>query len=319
MIRLKSGWKSYCIDDSIYIYSDIKKIKLNGFKDKSYEVSLKLNNGNFDILTDKYILESLYKVDSIKNLIESTSVVFDDEFSRIQGYIEHINLDPILSLQKIKNSYVLILGLGGIGTNILQNLLMSGVRRFIIIDFDFVEASNLTRQSLYSYEDIGFLKTDVISNYIKRNYPDAELLKFNVKVDSIGILEEVFNKVPVIDLAIVCADNPPKFIQDITMSFFWNKDIPFINGGVMIQAGVFGPLFDKKFSKNGPESYLNKRSSDINFEPTFPCFSPFNSLISNFIAAEVLHYLLGAYDKVEFDNQIFVDFVERKIIKKYSE
>lgn len=62
---------------------------------------------------------------------------------------------------KLKKAKVLVIGAGGLGCPILQYLAAAGVGNIGIIDDDTVAVSNLQRQILYSYNDIGKYKAKV--------------------------------------------------------------------------------------------------------------------------------------------------------------
>ena len=66
-----------------------------------------------------------------------------------------------------------IVGLGGVGLIVAQELAYLGVRRFILVDPDAVEPTNLNRLLGASRPDVGRKKVDVIGDGIKRVFPDA--------------------------------------------------------------------------------------------------------------------------------------------------
>ncbi len=69
--------------------------------------------------------------------MDTTTGLFDRE--RLAGY------DP----QLLNQAYVAVVGLGAAGCNIVQTLALSGVGNLGLVDFDVVEASNLTRSPLF--------------------------------------------------------------------------------------------------------------------------------------------------------------------------
>ena len=57
--------------------------------------------------------------------------------------------------KKIKNSKVLVIGMGGLGSPLVTYLASAGVCNIGIVDHDKVELSNLSRQTLFNLNDIG--------------------------------------------------------------------------------------------------------------------------------------------------------------------
>ena len=79
--------------------------------------------------------------------------------------------------KKIKNSKILIVGIGGLGCPLLTYLAASGINNIGIVDHDKVELSNLNRQTLFNLTDIDKLK--VIQAKIKINKIYSQLIWLN--------------------------------------------------------------------------------------------------------------------------------------------
>lgn len=57
--------------------------------------------------------------------------------------------------QKVTASYVVVIGLGGVGSHAANMLLRSGVGRLLLVDFDQVTVSSLNRHAVATREDVG--------------------------------------------------------------------------------------------------------------------------------------------------------------------
>lgn len=84
---------------------------------------------------------------------------------------EYIGEERLSKIQKVK---IGIGGAGGLGSNCAFNLVRSGFRRFKIVDFDVVEASNLNRQFYFS-DQIGIPKVKALEQNLKRINPDIAI------------------------------------------------------------------------------------------------------------------------------------------------
>ena len=77
-------------------------------------------------------------------------------FRRTELLIGENNLD------KIKNSNILVVGVGGVGGYVCEFLVRTGVQNLTIIDFDNVELSNKNRQIIALDSTLGKPKVKVL-------------------------------------------------------------------------------------------------------------------------------------------------------------
>ncbi|MGJ5640926.1 molybdopterin-synthase adenylyltransferase MoeB [Formosa sp. S-31] len=91
-------------------------------------------------------------------------------------YKRHLTLDAIglTGQEKLKSAKVLVVGAGGLGCPVLQYLTAAGVGTIGIIDHDVVDQTNLQRQVLYTYNDIGKSKVSCAINRLKQLNPFIE-------------------------------------------------------------------------------------------------------------------------------------------------
>ncbi len=91
---------------------------------------------------------------------------------------------------KLKNSHVLIVGLGGVGGYAVEQLARAGIGELTIIDADIVNKSNLNRQIIALNSTIGKDKIDVVSERLKN-------INSEIKINAIKtfISEENIDKI----------------------------------------------------------------------------------------------------------------------------
>lgn len=79
-------------------------------------------------------------------------------------------------LERIQRSTVMVLGVGGVGSNCIEALARGGVGTLIIVDGDAVAASNINRQAIAFTDTVGRRKVDVMREMIHRINPGTRVL-----------------------------------------------------------------------------------------------------------------------------------------------
>ena len=82
------------------------------------------------------------------------------------------------NFNRIQDKVIAIFGLGGVGGTALEALARTGFRRFVLIDMDKVDITNLNRQILYTSKDVGRNKVDAAKDRILSINPEAEIQTF---------------------------------------------------------------------------------------------------------------------------------------------
>lgn len=98
-------------------------------------------------------------------------------FNRVEKLIGIDNLD------KIKNTTVAVVGLGGVGGYAVEGLVRSGIENIIIVDYDKIDISNLNRQIITNTLNIDKLKVDEMEFRINSINPKCKVIKINLKLD----------------------------------------------------------------------------------------------------------------------------------------
>lgn len=184
--------------------------------------------------TGKYTKEELKKVEQWRSMGLLTNNDYSDtRYSRNINFFEWIdvsrNLDPSTYQRQLEQKTVLIVGLGGIGGNVSEILTRLGVKKIILLDFDIVDISNLTRQSVFREKDIGRPKVDVVKAYLKEIDSNVEIKTLSKKILSKEDLAKIYEKYD-FDLALCCADKPTVKIDYWFDDLSYQYDRPLIVG-----------------------------------------------------------------------------------------
>ena len=125
--------------------------------------------------------------------------------NQLLRYSRHIMLPHVEAggQQKLMDSTVLIVGMGGLGSPVAMYLASAGVGHLILADFDMVELSNLQRQIIHSTEDIGRNKVDSAYDRLKQLNPEITVTRFKQVLDD----ETLSDLVPQVDLVVDGCDN----------------------------------------------------------------------------------------------------------------
>ena len=78
-------------------------------------------------------------------------------------------------MEKLKNSKVLIFGIGGVGGHVAEALARSGIFHFTLVDNDVVSESNINRQIVATYDTLNKYKVDIMEMRIRSINPDAKV------------------------------------------------------------------------------------------------------------------------------------------------
>ncbi|TFF85656.1 MAG: ThiF family adenylyltransferase [Promethearchaeota archaeon] len=106
------------------------------------------------------------------NLSEEERELYDRQF-RLEGWSQDI----------IKNSTVLIAGIGGLGCEIAKNLAMVGVGRLELVDMDIIEFSNLNRQLLFVDAEMGEPKVIAAAKKLRDINPYIQINAHNTSLE----------------------------------------------------------------------------------------------------------------------------------------
>ena len=221
---------------------------------------------------------------------------------------------------KLQNARVLVIGAGGLGCPVLQNLAAAGVGTIGIVDGDLVDETNLHRQLLFTLKDCGKSKVEVAKSAILELNPD---IKVNVYPEFFST-QNASEIVQDYQIMVDCTDT-------LAVRYLMN-DIAVVKKIPVVYASIY--KFEGQVSvfnyKNGP-SYrcLFPEQEGLNAAPNCAesgVLGVLPNTLGTFQATEVLKIILEIgevlsgklliYDALHFQTQI-IDFAKNpKAIEK---
>jgi adenylyltransferase/sulfurtransferase len=134
--------------------------------------------------------------------------------------------------ERLMGSSVMVVGVGALGNEVAKNLAQLGVGNIFLIDFDFIEPSNLTRSVLFREDEDGQKKVEVAARRLVEINRDVNVQPFHGDIIwDLGL--GVFRRM---DVVIGCLDNREARLA-VNRSC-WKVGVPWINGGIQELNGV---------------------------------------------------------------------------------
>lgn len=222
--------------------------------------------------------------------------------------------------QKLQDARVLVIGAGGLGCPVLQNLASAGVGNIGIVDGDVVDETNLHRQLLYTLKDCGNSKAETAKKVILELNPEINVTVFSEFFTAQNVARIVGGYQIIVD----CTDAIPVryLINDVSVA----KRIPMVYASIHKfegQVSVFnyknGPSYRCLFpEQEGLKAVPNCADSGV--------LGILPNTIGTLQATEVLKIILGIgealsgklliYDALHFQMQTINFSKNPKMIEK---
>ena len=127
-----------------------------------------------------------------------------------------------------REAHVMVVGCGALGNEVLKNLALMGVGNLVIVDFDRVEADNLSRSVLFTRGDAeaARLKVDAARDGLKRLNPDVNVLPVcgDIAYDvGLGLIRRM-------KVVIGCVDN--RWARYCINRLCMRAGVPWVDGGI---------------------------------------------------------------------------------------
>jgi molybdopterin/thiamine biosynthesis adenylyltransferase/DNA-binding transcriptional regulator YhcF (GntR family) len=134
--------------------------------------------------------------------------------------------------EKVEQAKVLVIGAGALGNEVIKNLALMGVGNIFIIDFDNIEAANLSRSVLFRETDNNRSKAEVVAARAKAINPQIHVQYLNADVTTglgLGIIRRM-------DAIVGCLDNREARLA-VNRFCYW-LDKPWVDGAIQELLGL---------------------------------------------------------------------------------
>ncbi len=128
------------------------------------------------------------------------------------------------ALKLLENATVAVVGLGGVGGAAAEAVARAGVGHVVAIDYDIVDITNLNRQIMTTFNDVGKVKTDVVKARLLSINPEIKVTALDIKIDALTIDELFICKPDFIIDAIDMVSSKLLLIEEVK-----KKNIPIIS------------------------------------------------------------------------------------------
>lgn len=204
----------------------------------------------------------LIKLDLLKKDIPEE----DSFLNRTENWVSNFGLNAQEKFQNLLNSHICILGCGGIGSIVFQQLLQIGFKNFTLIDSSTVNQADLNRQNIFSKSDLGLLKVSCCANYANKEFEISDIRAFNTYIDSRLKFSSILS-ITKPTMIFCCIDQPfPDYKTFVTESTL-NTDIAIIHCEVGVYEAFIGPLLFSNFEKIKYINAMNDTKENLSFIP----------------------------------------------------
>jgi sulfur carrier protein ThiS adenylyltransferase len=149
-------------------------------------------------------------------------------------------------IEVLEGKKIFIAGAGGLGSNVALNLIRSGAKNLTIADYDIIEESNLNRQFFF-LEQVGKLKSDCLSQNLKKIIPDIEVNVINKQLTSDNFSKYITTEY---DIVFECFDSASSKAELIEFVLTTLNKTPIIGVSGISELSDYTSIKVKKFTEN---------------------------------------------------------------------
>jgi molybdopterin-synthase adenylyltransferase len=197
--------------------------------------------------------------------------------------------------KRLKQSHVLVAGVGGLGSPVAIYLSTAGIGHLTIIDYDSVDLTNLNRQILHWEGDVSRSKVESAEQKLSKINSTTLIDALNVKITGDNIADLLHG----VDVVMDCMDNmETRFLINEACI---KKGIPMIHGGVREMLGEVTTIIPGRTPCL--ECLLPR---DLAKKETFPIFGATAAMVASIQVLEAIK-LLSGIGTLLTDRMLFID------------
>ena len=218
--------------------------------------------------------------------------------------------------RRLVDSHVVVLGAGGLGSSVIQNLCGLGVGRLTLLDQDTVELRNFARQFTYGEADLGMPKVEQVGAWLRAFDSHAAVAALQRRIDGPDDVAALLSDA---DLVVAAIDEPAEVDEWINEACV-AAGVPFIRGGLAYMQGLYwsvdpGRSACKRCLKHhrstfalGADSRVVEWERVLESERVNRGIGPVAQLLGSLVAMEALRYLTQIAEPVSAGSYRLVDF-----------
>lgn len=145
---------------------------------------------------------------------------------------DRLQMIPWWDQQRLARARIMVVGAGALGNEVIKNLALVGAGLVVIVDFDTVEATNLSRSVLFREADCGRPKAETAAAAARELNPGCDVRAI------VGRIPEATGAglLAAMDLVIGCVDNREARLWINRLC--WRTGRPWVDGGIQEISGV---------------------------------------------------------------------------------
>lgn len=275
--------------DSVVEFLDMLILGMTSVALKDYlDQASAFINGIFELLCKESLASEFNTAEYKESVYRRQYEVFDSW--------DRKGISPEDYQKKLADARVLVVGAGGVGVAVANNLCSCGLGNINVVDFDIIEPSNLARQFLYYPTDLGKFKTEILAERLNlRGMGKVVPRNIQLSRDNVGAyLDEFDGKFDMVTgVAFPAIEEEMEFFKVIL-----DRKIPILCLGEHYAGPIFEDILEAEEFMNLTYDRFDlqrahDRRRDTAAEDRHPSYAPEIGVVCSIAADAIVRYISG--------------------------